>query len=163
MISSGRPLLRIALAVLLLAACGAISDVAVDQSSARATVHSFYAALELRRVDDALGLLRTKDGAVLARDLHDRIAQAWDAGYRNGTIHIRAITFTHEAPLEDRARSLLPPGTEAVRLTFDIDGSTDSECNKLPARNVTTPAARLDGRWYLIEEVDFPLATVIQC
>lgn len=159
--SSVLRLVLIIFASTLLASC--IVPAPNDQSSARAVVTALYARFQSGRYDDALGLLRTKDGTALTAASQGAIKQSWESALKDSGFHVTTINFTGERPLEDDARALLPAGADAVRLTFDVDGVSDAKCWKLPVKNATVSLAQIDGRWYVLEELHFPGSFVVRC
>ena len=154
------------LLVIILAGAVAVSCVApatADQSSAKAVVTSLYARLQAGRYDDAVTLLRATDGSVLAAATQATVRQSWESALKGRTFRVTSITLTAERPLEDDARALLPTGADAVRLTLEVDGESDAPCWTLPLKNGTVSAARIDDRWYLIEELHFAGSYVVRC
>jgi hypothetical protein len=134
-----------------------------DQSSAKAVVTSLYARLQAGRYDDAVALLRATNGALLSTATQAASKQSYASALKDRTFRVTSITFTAERPLEDDARALLPAGADAVRLTLQVDGESDAPCWKLPLKNGTVSAARIDDRWYLVEELHFPGSFVVRC
>ena len=147
------------LGILISASCAGSADgptASPDQSSAEAALRSLYAAIDAKNASAVIVLFRAKNGAALSsvqeKTMRDGLARIFA---RNAT-HVASVRVNASGPLEPDALALLPPGTNAVRLTFTADG-TGNECLTLPITNGTGPFAQLQGRWYVLEELLFGL------
>ncbi len=123
---------------------------------------SLYAAFEAREYAQALLLLRAEDGRPLAQDYATRIRQSWESALRGKTIHVTKITFLADRQLESNERAL-PASTEGARVVFEVEGTSDTPCFRFPLKNGTVSAGRIEGRWYVLEEVHFSGLFVLRC
>jgi hypothetical protein len=134
-----------------------------DQSSAEATLRSFYTALEAKNLDGVVNLFRAKTGAALSASEDSAIQEGLRRVFAADPIHISAIQVTGSRALEPDAIRLLPSRVSAIRLTFSVTGSANT-CLPLPISNGTGPFAELQGKWYMLEDVQFGLPfTVLRC
>jgi ketosteroid isomerase-like protein len=134
-----------------------------DQSSAEAALRSFYGAIEAKDADTVVGLFRAKDGTALSSTQERTMRDGLKRVFAGTPAHVTTVRVDTARPLETEAMNLLPFGTAAVRLTFAVDG-TGSACFPLPMQNGTSPFAQLQGRWYILEELQFGFPfTVLNC
>lgn len=158
------PLRQFALAALLVssvASCNVGADSspvssATDQSSPAATLRSMYDALASGDRGEMPSLLRTKSGGPLDAEQVKQVTSGIDRMIAAGTLRVAAVRVVASLPLDAVAASMLPGGSEAVRATFEVDG-TGNRCLQLPLKNATAALAKLGGQWYVLEEVAFGL------
>ena len=127
-----------------------------DQSSAEATLRTFYSAIQANDTERIAGLVRTKEGTALSTIQDAVMRDGLKRVFAGGAVHVTAVRVTSSGPLESEAMQLLPVGTTAARLVFAVDG-TGNACLPLPIINGTGSFAQLQGRWYVLEERLFGL------
>ncbi len=151
--------LAISLAVVL-SGCDAIA--AVRQNSAEDAVRAVYGDLEDAAFGDAVALVRASDGAPLAADRQAEILRAWTDSFADAPFTVADVAFTGRSKLAgaDAARIR---GGDAVRLTFELTGTSATSCIGVPATGLALVMTRIDGRWYVVEGPDFDRALLPHC
>lgn len=149
----------LALAVVL-SGCDAIA--AVRQGSPEDAVRAVYADLEDAAFEDAVALVRTVDGAPLSETRRADIVLAWTGAFADAPFTVADVAFTgrNKVAGADAARIR---GAEAFRLTFDLTGTSATNCIGVPATGLALIAARIEGRWYALEGPDFDRALLPHC
>jgi len=151
--------LRVALVVAIAVSSGCNSSapsVTADQSTAEATLRSFYNAIEAKDADRVVALLRAKEGTPLSTARDKTLRDGLMRVFARAAIHVTATRVVSMRALESDAIALLPTGTSAVRLVFAAEG-TGNACISLPINNGTAPFAEIQGRWYVLEDAQFGL------
>ncbi len=154
-----RVVVALALAVLL-TSCDAIA--AVRQGSPEAAVRALYGDLEDAAFDDAVALVRASDGSQLTDARRAEILRAWSGSFVDAPFTVGDVAFTGQSNLAASEAAGIRGG-EALRLTFDLTGTSDTSCIGVPATGLALVAAKIDGRWYLVEGPDFDRALLPHC
>ena len=135
-----------------------------DQASPQAALQSMYLALASRDVDAIPSLVRAKNGGTLSAQQVRQVKAGSEQIVAAGPLHVSTVQVVATLPLDATAVSLLPSGTNAVRATFDVEG-TGNSCLHLPLRNAEAPLAEINGDWYVLEDATFglPFGSPLHC
>ncbi len=147
-------------AAVVLSGCDAIA--AARQGSAEDAVRAVYGDLEDAAFDDAIALVRANDGAPLAANRQSEILRAWTGSFADAPFTVADVAFTGRNKLAGPDASKIRGG-DALRLTFDLTGTSATNCIGLPATGLALVMARIDGRWYAVEGPDFERALLPHC
>ena len=142
----------------------ALSGSRSGQASPQAALQTMYLALASGDVEVIPSLVRAKNGGTLSAQQIQQVKAGSEQIIAAGPLHVSTVRVVTTLPLDATAVSLLPSGTNAVRATFDVEG-TGNTCLRLPLRHAEAPLAQINGDWYVLEDVAFglPFGSPLHC